>query len=144
MTTDHLNLEASRSFDRPINTPLPKPLALLDIIDFIWFLTIFLLFVYSVYLGYEPEGSTSQYYLFISICPLAIRTLGTLPCTWVLLLSINKAEHHITKSCIYNKINEAKYQVKIIELVTKMFLNLFKFINFLVLFKFFLENNKQN
>ena len=56
VTTDHLNPEASRSFDRPINTRLPKRPALLDIIDFIWFLIIFLLFC-TVVLGYEPEGS---------------------------------------------------------------------------------------
>ena len=60
---------------------VPERPALADIIAyFLAFLAISFL-VYSVYLGYEPENSPSQYYCFLSFVYLAIRNLGTLPCT---------------------------------------------------------------
>ena len=76
VTTAHPHLD----FSRFLNTRLPRHLALLDIIDSLLFL---LFLVYYVYLGYEPEGSLSQYYfLFFSFDQVAIRTLGTVPRTY--------------------------------------------------------------
>ena len=57
VTTTHLNLESSRSFEVPINTRIPKHPALLTLLLFLCYSLLFLLLVYSVYLGYEPEGS---------------------------------------------------------------------------------------
>ena len=94
VTTVHLNLEYSRSFDRPINTRIPEHPALHDIIDLCLFLIAFHFFVYSVLLGYEPEGSPSQYYFFLSFDQVAIRTLGTLPRTWASLRGTHWTEHH--------------------------------------------------
>ena len=78
VTTADLNLESSRSFEIPINTRIPKHPALLTLLILIAFLIDF--FVYFVYLGYEPEGSTFQYYSFF-LLDYAIRTLSTLPRT---------------------------------------------------------------
>ena len=77
MTTTHLVIESSRSFDYPISTRVPERPALADIIDY--FLAILLLsihfFVYSVLLGYEPEGSPSQYISFLLLCQLSYTNL---------------------------------------------------------------------
>ena len=63
VTTAHPRLESSRSFKLLINTQLPKRLALLDTYHLLLFLIdihliscSFLILVYSVYLGYKPEG----------------------------------------------------------------------------------------
>ena len=68
---------------------------LADIIDLLFPLLIsFAFLVYSVYLGYEPEGSLSQYYFFLSFVYLAIRTLGTLPRTLAPIRGTHWTEHH--------------------------------------------------
>ena len=68
VTTVHLNLESSRSFEVSINTRIPKHPALTECIDLLFLLLIsfaFHVFVYSVLLGYEHEGSSSQYIFFL-------------------------------------------------------------------------------
>ena len=81
MTTAHLIIKSSRSFDRPINIRVPERPVLADnIISMLISFTSYS-FVYSVYLGYEPEGSRLNIISFFRFVYLAIRTLGTLPRT---------------------------------------------------------------
>ena len=54
---------------------------MLDIIVILSYFFAFDFFMYSVLLGYKPEGSPSQYYFFLSCDQVAILTLGTLPRT---------------------------------------------------------------
>ena len=67
----------------------PRPCLLLLLISFASYS-----FVYSVYLGYEPEGSRLNILSFIHFVYLAIRTLGTLPRTWAPLRGTHWTEHH--------------------------------------------------
>ena len=99
VTTAHLIIESSRSFDRPINTRVPERPALAWHYCFLClFLDFFSFLVHSVYLGYEPEGSTFQYYYFLFLLDYAIRTLSTLPRTWAPLRGTYWTEHHNSNS----------------------------------------------
>ena len=96
MKTAYPFITSSRSFEISINTRIPKHPSLLDIIDSLlnsWFALFTHFFLYSVYLGYKPEGTPSKYY-YVYVFDYAIQTLETLPRHRAPLTNTHRTEHY--------------------------------------------------